>query len=195
MIDEKVIQPSQGSSRGPPEAPPPAYGQPPNDKGSPSSAAPPPQAYGAQPSQQYPAQPYYSPQGAGTPGAPIYPQYTGGSPPGYPPQPGPPQAPLLSAGAQYQQQLFAMCAAGNHDIQSKHGIAGIIGAIVFFPIGLLCLMADTEKRMKTCSVSADLATHESTMGQDEGARIKFSHGKWESLVCGAGALMHPRNAG
>ncbi|TFK93088.1 hypothetical protein K466DRAFT_479298 [Polyporus arcularius HHB13444] len=72
-----------------------------------------------------------------------------GSPSAYPPGG---QTPMMgmSAGQQYQQQLFAMCAAGNHDVTTKYGIAGIITAIVCFPCGLICLFADTEKRCVRC---------------------------------------------
>ncbi|KAI0632216.1 hypothetical protein C8Q77DRAFT_1272272 [Trametes polyzona] len=149
--------------------PPPAYGPSGSPQGglgygqAPQGYAPPPQQ------QRYPSQvsqagsgqfapPQGPPPGAGYmpheqqqqqqqqyQGAPMQPGY-------YPPGPqGPGGAPVqqLGAGAQYQQQLFAMCAAGHHDVQTKYGIAGIIGAIVFFPIGLLCLLADTEKRGAT----------------------------------------------
>ncbi|KAH9851830.1 hypothetical protein C2E23DRAFT_226091 [Lenzites betulinus] len=154
--DDKAVLAQQGSSQTPQGPPPPAYGQSPNDKG-PTGAygAHPPQTYVSPQPQQYPSESFFPPQGAGssgTPGEPMYPQYTAGGSPWYPPPQVVVQQPpaVLSAGAQYQQQLFAMCAAGNHDIQKKHGIAGIIGAIVFFPIGLLCLMADTEKRCVRC---------------------------------------------
>ncbi|KAI0657328.1 hypothetical protein C8Q70DRAFT_935011 [Cubamyces menziesii] len=166
MIDEKSSQPTATQPQV--EAPPPTYnapsGAPPQGYGPPPQAGPgygPPQGYGAPPMgspQPYPTQPgpfTYPQQGYGpapVPG-PGYGQpqqqfYYGAAPPGagYPPQ----AAPVQHAGAQYQEQLLAMCASGNHDVQTKHGIAGIIGAIIFFPIGLLCLLVDVEKRCVRC---------------------------------------------
>ncbi|KAI0349578.1 hypothetical protein OH77DRAFT_1414717, partial [Trametes cingulata] len=46
--------------------------------------------------------------------------------------------------------VFAMCASGNHDVEKKHGVFGIIMAIVCFPIGLICLFNDVEKRCVRC---------------------------------------------
>ncbi|KAI0712260.1 hypothetical protein C8Q76DRAFT_482262 [Earliella scabrosa] len=46
--------------------------------------------------------------------------------------------------------VFAMCAQGNHDIETKYGVAGIITAVLCFPCGLFCLFADTEKRCVRC---------------------------------------------
>ncbi|KAI0372267.1 hypothetical protein BV20DRAFT_940334 [Pilatotrama ljubarskyi] len=45
-----------------------------------------------------------------------------------------------SAGKQYQDNLMAMCAAGNHDVSKKYGICGIICAVLLFPCGLICLL-------------------------------------------------------
>lgn len=87
---------------------------------------------------------------------------------GYPPAQTPQMA-NVSAGQQYQQQreflfqplrylargqllcricrlrltstaVFAMCAAGNHDVTTKYGVFGIIMAVVCFPCGLICLL-------------------------------------------------------
>ncbi|KAI0335799.1 hypothetical protein GY45DRAFT_1316525 [Cubamyces sp. BRFM 1775] len=160
MIDEK----SSLSPQPQVEAPPPTYnaphGAPPLGYGPPPQAGPgygPPQGYGASPTgspQAYPTQPgpFTYPQQVGYGPAPVpgQQQYYYGAPPpgaGYPPQAAPP---VQNVGAQYQEQLLAMCASGNHDVQKKHGIAGIIAAILFFPIGLLCLVADVEKRCVRC---------------------------------------------
>ncbi|KAI0667617.1 hypothetical protein C8Q78DRAFT_1051799 [Trametes maxima] len=139
-----------GQSYGPPQGP--GYG--------------PPQGYGTPPgAQPYPTQPgpfvYTDSQQLGYGAPPVpgnaqqqqyhqHPSYASAAPSqaGYPPQAGA-QAPPTT-GAQYQQQLFAMCAAGQHDVTTKHGIAGIIGAILLFPIGLLCLFLDVEKRCVRC---------------------------------------------
>ncbi|KAI0657329.1 hypothetical protein C8Q70DRAFT_282827 [Cubamyces menziesii] len=64
------------------------------------------------------------------------------------------QATALSVGAQYQEQLLAKCAAGDHDMVTKHGAGGIIAAVCLFPIGLLCLMLDAETRCVRCGVRA-----------------------------------------
>ncbi|KAI8986060.1 hypothetical protein BD414DRAFT_487496 [Trametes punicea] len=55
-----------------------------------------------------------------------------------------------TVGKQYQENLMAMCAAGNHDISKKHGICGIICAVLLFPCGLICLFTDVEKRCVRC---------------------------------------------
>ncbi|KAL7279868.1 hypothetical protein ACG7TL_006277 [Trametes sanguinea] len=156
MIDEKSA-PAPGSQ---PQLPPPSYASqsPSGQAQSPPHGAGygPPQGYGpptGAPPYSTQAGPYVHPQDLGYGPSPMHspgqghPQqaYYGpphGVPPqgpmaGYPPQAAPRQ---LSVGAQYQEQLLAMCAQGNHDVQTRHGIAGIIGAIVFFPIGLLCLL-------------------------------------------------------
>ncbi|KAI0647958.1 hypothetical protein C8Q79DRAFT_924996 [Trametes meyenii] len=164
MIDEKAgtsphpPPPAYGSPPGAGYTSPlPPAGSPPGQSYGPQGPGyGPPQGYGAPPgAQPYPTQPgpfvYAGSQqlGYGAPPVPGNPQlqqqhqhpsYASAAPSqvGYPPQAGA-QAPL-TAGAQYQQQLFAMCAAGQHDVITKHGVAGIIGAILLFPIGLLCLL-------------------------------------------------------
>ncbi|KAI0789695.1 hypothetical protein C8Q75DRAFT_764580 [Abortiporus biennis] len=55
-------------------------------------------------------------------------------------------------GQQYQEQLFAQCARGDHDTVTKYGTCGIIGAILLFPIGLICLCIDKEKRCARCGI-------------------------------------------
>ncbi|EJF63325.1 hypothetical protein DICSQDRAFT_179313 [Dichomitus squalens LYAD-421 SS1] len=97
--------------------------------------APPPQG---PPHQQSFQSGYNSAQGVG----PIGPQS------GYPPV----STIGLNPGAQYQQQLFAMCAQGNHDVTTKYGIGGIIVSVVCFPCGLFALLCDQEKRCVRCGV-------------------------------------------
>ncbi|KAJ4475217.1 hypothetical protein C8J55DRAFT_517635 [Lentinula edodes] len=59
------------------------------------------------------------------------------------------------AGEQYRTQLFAQCAQGIHDPDTKYGVCGIITAVVCFPIGLICLFTDTEQRCHRCGVRLD----------------------------------------
>ncbi|KAI8986061.1 hypothetical protein BD414DRAFT_461442 [Trametes punicea] len=152
MIDEKFDLP--------PQFPPPAYGSPPQDAVGTGSGPQGDTAAPPYPTQQGPfihqQQTGYGPpppapslgkrqgQSNGGPGAPLQGPGAGG----YPPQ----AAGAAMPGAQYQERLMAMCASGNHDIEKHHGIAGIIGAIICFPIGLLCLLLDVEKRCVRCGV-------------------------------------------
>ncbi|KAH9966755.1 hypothetical protein BC827DRAFT_1373992 [Russula dissimulans] len=55
-------------------------------------------------------------------------------------------------GRQYRNQLFAECARGNHDQTTSFGLCGIICAILLFPIGLIFLCIDTEKKCSRCGV-------------------------------------------
>ncbi|EKM51786.1 uncharacterized protein PHACADRAFT_101848 [Phanerochaete carnosa HHB-10118-sp] len=64
-------------------------------------------------------------------------------------QPTPGQA-EAQVGAQYQQQLLARCARGDHDRKRKYGACGIITAVLLFPIGLICLFTDSEERCVRC---------------------------------------------
>ncbi|KAI0335800.1 hypothetical protein GY45DRAFT_704142 [Cubamyces sp. BRFM 1775] len=83
-------------------------------------------------------------QYAAPPGPPHQvPPFPPGAAPPIPSPPGAssaPQATVLSVGAQYQEQLLAKCAVGDHDMVTKHGAGGIIAAVCLFPIGLLCLL-------------------------------------------------------
>ncbi|CCM04645.1 uncharacterized protein FIBRA_06829 [Fibroporia radiculosa] len=88
----------------------------------------------------------YSPAEAPTTLKPDFPAQT---PPAQPvqsqPQPAPqpqvdPAEREAALGRQYQEQLFARCARGDHEVTTKHGPIGIISAILLFPIGLLCLL-------------------------------------------------------
>lgn len=54
------------------------------------------------------------------------------------------------AGRRYHDQLLARCAKGQHEATTKFGPCGIITSVIMFPIGLLCLMVDQEKRCSRC---------------------------------------------
>ncbi|THG94265.1 hypothetical protein EW026_g7170 [Hermanssonia centrifuga] len=53
-------------------------------------------------------------------------------------------------GSQYQNELLARCARGQHDVETKYGMCGIITAIACFPCGLICLFKDSKKRCARC---------------------------------------------
>ncbi|KAF8970563.1 hypothetical protein BDZ97DRAFT_50384 [Flammula alnicola] len=55
-------------------------------------------------------------------------------------------------GAQYQAELFARCARGDHQWTMKFGLCGILTAIFCFPFGLLCLFLDTDQQCSRCGV-------------------------------------------
>ncbi|KII88414.1 hypothetical protein PLICRDRAFT_110976 [Plicaturopsis crispa FD-325 SS-3] len=55
-------------------------------------------------------------------------------------------------GAQYQQELFARCARGDHERKTEYGICGIITAVLCFPCGLICLFSDSEQKCSRCGV-------------------------------------------
>ena len=40
----------------------------------------------------------------------------------------------------YAHAVLARCARGDHDVETKFGVCGIITAIVCFPCGLICLL-------------------------------------------------------
>ncbi|KAH9996773.1 hypothetical protein BJV77DRAFT_986224, partial [Russula vinacea] len=112
-------------------APPPAYAPP--SVGSPSN--PPPQ-------QQYPPSSGQNYSGSPT----LHPQWNA---PGTGSQSMPPDE---WVGQQYRNQLFAQCARGDHDPTTSFGLCGIICAILLFPIGLIFLCIDTEKKCSRCGV-------------------------------------------
>ncbi|KIP06227.1 hypothetical protein PHLGIDRAFT_19512 [Phlebiopsis gigantea 11061_1 CR5-6] len=123
-----------------------------------------PPAYSSNETTLYP--PQQSPVGTGSSYAPAQPT------PAYPPSPAsgaplnphtqqqqPPVQPQMTPaqmeaqiGSTYQQQLFAQCARGNHEPARKYGACGIIAAVLLFPIGLICLFADSEERCARCQV-------------------------------------------
>ncbi|KAF8800560.1 hypothetical protein BYT27DRAFT_7262720 [Phlegmacium glaucopus] len=61
--------------------------------------------------------------------------------------------PPANAGQQYRDQLFALCAQGQHERKTEYGVCGIITAIACFPIGLICLFMDTNVKCSRCGVS------------------------------------------
>ncbi|KAF8274930.1 hypothetical protein EI94DRAFT_1824976 [Lactarius quietus] len=125
MVIDAKLPPEEPAPLG---APPPAYAPSPQDSS--SRGAPPPQ-------QQYPppasSQPPTSSPGWHHPG-----------PPG-------PQSANWNAD-QYRTQMFALCARGEHDVVTSFGLCGIICAILLFPIGLIFLCIDTEKKCARCGV-------------------------------------------
>lgn len=58
-------------------------------------------------------------------------------------------------GRQYQQQLYARCARGDHEVETKHGAMGIICAVFLFPIGLLCLFMDVKRKCTRCGIELE----------------------------------------
>ncbi|KAF7763663.1 hypothetical protein Agabi119p4_8200 [Agaricus bisporus var. burnettii] len=48
---------------------------------------------------------------------------------------------------------LALCQQGHHDITTSYGPCGIITAVCCFPIGLLALLVDVEKRCTRCGSS------------------------------------------
>ncbi|KAI0696020.1 hypothetical protein BC835DRAFT_1272470 [Cytidiella melzeri] len=71
--------------------------------------------------------------------------------------PGQQQPPMVSnvetqMGSQYQAQLLARCARGEHDVEKKYGPCGIITAVICFPIGLIALFIDVERKCSRCGV-------------------------------------------
>ncbi|KAI0789696.1 hypothetical protein C8Q75DRAFT_764582 [Abortiporus biennis] len=87
------------------------------------------------------------------PPAPAYSPSPYPTPGGGAPQAGPTPVSVpydATTGEQYQQTLYSRCARGDHDVVTKYGFCGIFWAIVIFPIGLLCLLCDREKRCARC---------------------------------------------
>ncbi|KAI0789693.1 hypothetical protein C8Q75DRAFT_147972 [Abortiporus biennis] len=58
----------------------------------------------------------------------------------------------VTVGTQFQNQLYAQCAQGNHDTVRKYGQCGIITAVCCFPCGLLAMLFDYEERCARCGV-------------------------------------------
>ncbi|KAF9546735.1 hypothetical protein CPC08DRAFT_715946 [Agrocybe pediades] len=55
-----------------------------------------------------------------------------------------------NVGDRFASELYGRCARGEHQPTRKYGLVGIVAAIVFFPVGLLCLCVDREKSCKRC---------------------------------------------
>ncbi|KAF8229237.1 hypothetical protein L208DRAFT_1402477 [Tricholoma matsutake] len=51
---------------------------------------------------------------------------------------------------QYLPELPSGCATGNHQPKRTFGALGVVSAIALFPIGLVGLMADSEKVCERC---------------------------------------------
>ncbi|KAH9180641.1 hypothetical protein EDB89DRAFT_2224388 [Lactarius sanguifluus] len=131
MVIDTKLPPEDPASL---SAPPPAYA--PSSQDSSSRGAPQPQP------QQYPPSPGNPHSGTPT----SSPQWQ---------NPGPGQQPASQnwvAGEQYRNQMFARCARGDHDVVTSFGLCGIICAILLFPIGLIFLCIDTEKKCARCGV-------------------------------------------
>ncbi|KAI0306485.1 hypothetical protein B0F90DRAFT_1623531 [Multifurca ochricompacta] len=85
---------------------------------------------------------HYPPSNPGSPT--LLPQW-------HTPGPGPQSIPPDEwAGQQYRNQ--PLCARGDHDVTTGFGLCGIICAILLFPIGLIFLCIDTEKKCARCGV-------------------------------------------
>ncbi|GJE84136.1 hypothetical protein PsYK624_002120 [Phanerochaete sordida] len=58
-------------------------------------------------------------------------------------------------GADYQNELMARCARGDHDPKTNYGTVGILWAVCCFPCGLYCLSKDKQRRCVRCGVRVD----------------------------------------
>ncbi|KAN0140721.1 hypothetical protein V8E53_001165 [Lactarius tabidus] len=128
MVIDAKLPPEDPAPLG---APPPAYAPSPQDSS--SRNAPPLQQ------QQYP------PSAAGNPHS----QSPSSSPQWHNPGSQPAN---WDEGRQYRDQMLALCARGEHDVVTSFGLCGIICAILLFPIGLIFLCIDTEKKCARCGV-------------------------------------------
>lgn len=71
------------------------------------------------------------------------------------PAPLSPEAEAVEQGRRYQEQLLARCAAGDHAPYYSYGPAGIISSVLLFPVGLVCLCLDRERRCARCGERLD----------------------------------------
>jgi len=55
-------------------------------------------------------------------------------------------------GQEYYNKLMALCAQGKHEVNRRHGVAGIICAVLLFPLGLICLAVDSKRYCSRCGV-------------------------------------------
>ncbi|EIM90084.1 uncharacterized protein STEHIDRAFT_92810 [Stereum hirsutum FP-91666 SS1] len=58
-------------------------------------------------------------------------------------------------GDSYRTQFLHRCNQGDHDVTTSFGLCGIVCAILLFPIGLMCLVIDTEKKCARCGARID----------------------------------------
>ncbi|KAK7692011.1 hypothetical protein QCA50_005416 [Cerrena zonata] len=100
-----------------------------------------PQATAA--SQSFASSPYENP-----PLQTVSPQHSNVN--GWPVTPPPTEMSDAQLGTMFQNQLYARCARGDHSLDSKHGVVGIICAILLFPIGFTCFFLDVERKCERC---------------------------------------------
>ncbi|TFY62474.1 hypothetical protein EVJ58_g3852 [Rhodofomes roseus] len=55
-------------------------------------------------------------------------------------------------GFNYQLELMAKCARGEHQITKKYGVIGIICSVALFPVGMLALLCDNTKKCDRCGL-------------------------------------------
>ncbi|KZT73874.1 hypothetical protein DAEQUDRAFT_721355 [Daedalea quercina L-15889] len=55
-------------------------------------------------------------------------------------------------GYNYQLELMAKCARGEHQVTTKYGVVGIIFSVALFPIGMLALLCDSKKKCDRCGL-------------------------------------------
>ncbi|GLB34875.1 putative uncharacterized conserved protein (DUF2367) [Lyophyllum shimeji] len=60
------------------------------------------------------------------------------------------QHPPYQSLAPQPQGTLEPCVQGHHDTTLRFGLCGILMAIIFFPVGLLCLCLDTRRVCVRC---------------------------------------------
>ncbi|KZV69031.1 hypothetical protein PENSPDRAFT_581602, partial [Peniophora sp. CONT] len=50
----------------------------------------------------------------------------------------------------YHTPVLIRCAQGEHEVTTTFGLCGIICAVLIFPLGLICLCLDSEKKCARC---------------------------------------------
>ncbi|EPT05142.1 hypothetical protein FOMPIDRAFT_1139162 [Fomitopsis schrenkii] len=55
-------------------------------------------------------------------------------------------------GYDYQLQLMAKCARGEHQVSRKYGVVGIIFGVALFPVGMLVMLCDRKKKCDRCGL-------------------------------------------
>jgi len=63
-----------------------------------------------------------------------------------------PQMTEAQLGYNYQLELMARCARGEHQVSTKYGVVGIICSVALFPVGMLCLLCDKKKKCDRCGL-------------------------------------------
>ncbi|KAF7763662.1 hypothetical protein Agabi119p4_8199 [Agaricus bisporus var. burnettii] len=59
----------------------------------------------------------------------------------------------MTPGMMLVPNYLALCQQGHHAITTRYGPCGIITAVILFPIGLLALLVDVEKRCTRCGAT------------------------------------------